>query len=105
MPDARRFLAQAGLGLLRPGELDGGHVDPGGWVLAIPNESQLVADLYKGTPWAGAGGSASVWKSALRQAPPEVICVDPRKNRIRINGVQERCTLVRLKEFSDWTEG
>ena len=75
------------------------------WVLAVPNESQLVADLYKGTPWAGAGGSASVWKSALRQAPPEIICVDPRKNRIRINGVQERCTLVRLKQFNEWTGG
>jgi hypothetical protein len=102
LPDARRFLAQAGLGLLRPGELDGGHVDPGGWVLAVPNESQLVADLYKATPWAGSGGSASVWKSALRQAPPEIICIDPSKNRIRINGVRERCTLVRLKAFNEW---
>jgi hypothetical protein len=96
--EARRLLAQAGLGVLAPGELKG---EPAaGWVLAVPNESQLVADLFKGTIWAGLPG-ASVWKSALRQGPARVIGADKGQNRVRLNGVQERCTLVQLKAFDE----
>ena len=83
------MLAQADLRVLLPGEFDEG------FTLAIPNESQLVATLFRDSVWAGAPG-ASVWKSALRQAPGSVVSFDPAFNRVRINGVQRRCTLVRL---------
>ncbi len=87
----RSMLQQADLGLLTPTD---GH----GWILAVPNESQLVAHLLKDSVWAGAPG-ASVWKSALRQAPPSVVSCEASQNRVRINGVQRRCALVHLDEL------
>ena len=90
----RSLLAQADLGLMLPGEFDDG------FTLAIPNESQLVAALLRDSVWAGAPG-ASVWKSALRQAPKDVVSFDPMFNRVRINGVQRRCTLVRLRKLEE----
>jgi hypothetical protein len=59
-------------------------------------------ELFKNTAWAGVAGG-SVWKSSLRQAPEEIVFFDVARNRVRINGVQERCTLVRLKAFNDWS--
>ena len=93
----RGMLAQADLGILQPGETG---FEFEGWTLAIPNESQLVAALMKDSVWAGAPG-ASVWKSALRQAPASVVSFDPAFNRVRINGVQRRCTLVRLRMLEE----
>jgi hypothetical protein len=98
--EAGSLLAQAGLAVYRPGTLDG-ETARGGWILAVPNESQLVMELFKGTAWAGVPGG-SVWKSALRQGPAEIMISDRTRNRVRINGVQERCTLIRLKAFNDW---
>jgi hypothetical protein len=92
--DANKALAQAGLHVLGPGN----KVDPGNYVLCIPNESQLVAAQFRETRWIGQAG-ASVWKSALRQAPATVVCTAKEFNRVRINGVQERCTLVRMRAF------
>jgi hypothetical protein len=89
------MLAQAGLRLIWDQRLD---PDPEGFVLAVPNESQLVAQQYRETRWVGQAG-ASVWKSALRQGPPAVIVTDKSFNRVRINGSQERCTLVRLRAY------
>ncbi len=103
-PDARTIkqandlLAQAGVKLLPPGTVDGDRED--GWALAIPNESQLVAAQFRDTVWAGVPG-ASVWKSALRQGPAGVIVVDGKLNKVRINGFQSRCTIVRLKGFEE----
>jgi len=92
---ANGLLAQAGVHVLAPGDT----LPPAdGWVLAVPNESSLVAAQFKDTRWCGQAG-ASVWKNALRQAPAAVISADKALNRVRINGVQERCTLVRLKAF------
>jgi hypothetical protein len=93
---ANKQLGQAGLHVLGKGN----KVDPKSYVLCIPNESQLVAAQYKETRWLGQPG-ASVWKSALRQAPAMVICTDKALNRVRINGVQERCTLVRMGAFEE----
>ena len=90
-------LSQAGLRLLHDPRIDR---DPKGWVLAIPNESQLVAQQFKDSRWVGQAG-ASVWKNALRQGPASVFCQDKGLNRVRINGVQERCTLVRLRAFEE----
>ncbi len=36
---------------------------------------------------------------ALRQAPAEMVITDKNVNRIRIGGVQQRCSLVVLKHF------
>lgn len=91
--DVRRLLAQAGLGLLVEGA--GREL-----LLAVPNESQLVGQQYRDTRWIGEAG-AGVWKYALRQAPPEVIVTDARLNRVRINGVQQRCTLIKLAALED----
>lgn len=88
-------LAQAGLKVI----FNDPKIAPG-LVLCIPNESQLVAKLFKDTRFVGAPG-ASVWKSALRQAPPALVCTDKTLNRQRINGVQERCTLVKMNVFED----
>ncbi|MBV1706294.1 MAG: hypothetical protein KGQ37_03715 [Hyphomicrobiales bacterium] len=84
----RRMLQQADLGLVLP-------PDGGPWVLAVPNESQLLAGLLRDSVWAGAPG-ASVWKSALRQAPAHVINTSAGNNRVRINGIQRRCSLINL---------
>lgn len=94
--DANKLLGQTGLHVLGPDN----KADPGGYVLCIPNESQLVAAQFRETRWIGQAG-ASVWKSALRQAPAAVVCADKTLNRVRINGVQERCTLVRLRAFEE----
>ena len=95
--ELNRQLAQVGCKLIWDREID---PSPDGWVLAIPNESQLVAAQFKETRWVGQAG-ASVWKSALRQGPAAVIAADKAKNRVRINGVQERCTLVRLRALEE----
>ncbi len=91
------LLAQAGLKLLWDRRLD---PDPKGWVLAIPNESQMVAQQFKETRWMGHAG-ASVWKAALRQGPAAVIVADKGMNKIRVNGAQVRCTLVRLRALEE----
>jgi hypothetical protein len=96
--EANEQLAQAGLRVLVPGTIDKDLEK--GWVLAIPNESQLVAQQFRDTKWAGSPG-ASIWKSALRQGPASVVCVDAEFNRVRINGVQVRCTLVKLRAFQE----
>jgi hypothetical protein len=93
---ANKLLAQAGLHVLGKGN----KIDPKSYVLCIPNESQLVAAQFRDTRWIGQAG-ASVWKSALRQGPATVICTDKAHNRVRVNGVQERCTLVRMAAFEE----
>ena len=87
--DTNKALAQTGLKLIRAADMAGGVL------LAVPNRSQMVAELYKGTVWAGAPG-AGVWASALRQGPASCVFIPPDKNgnRHSINGVQERCTLL-----------
>lgn len=91
---AKRDLAETGLGLVEPGvyapKLDG-------WVLAIPNSHPQLKKLLRDTPWQAGG-----WKDALRQCPdPDVLIVDPAKNRVRIGGQQERCTLVVMGKYRE----
>jgi hypothetical protein len=69
-----------------------------GWVLCVPNQSQLVARLFYGSRWQGAPG-AGTWESALRMGPARVILTDRARNRERINFKQHRCTLVVLGEL------
>jgi hypothetical protein len=82
--------------LLVPGEVaarDQGHV------LAVPNSSPLVPQLFQGVDWGGSPGAGGPCKDALRQAPAEIVIHDKNVNRIRIGGVQQRCNLVVWKNF------
>lgn len=94
---AQRELVQAGLGLLHDDE-----IAPGSYLLAVPNASPLVAELMAGTVWGGEGGQGA-WASALRMAPPAIVCTDKRKNNRSVGGVKGRCTLVILEAF--WALG
>ena len=89
----KRLLASAGVGLLMPALEEGRRLEDG-HVLAIPFESPKLEALFRGTKWVG-GPGASVWKDALRQAPPELL-VNAKKNRVRIDGDQTRCVLIKL---------
>ena len=92
---ARTQLAQAGLGLLAPNFF----AKDGTFSLAVPNQHPAVFELFQGTVWQGRPG-AGAWAQALRQGEASrVIVADKAKNRVRINGVQTRCTLVDLKAF------
>jgi hypothetical protein len=98
---AKHELALAGLGLLLPGEVADCEL---GYVLAVPNSSPLVAQLFDGTEWGVLAGLGGAWKDALHQAPPEIVITDKRINRMRIRGVQHRCSLVVLKNFHGASE-
>lgn len=93
---AKRELARTGLGLQLPGAVAD---RASGFVLAVPNASPLVAALFEGTGWAAADGVSGLWKDALRQAPGQIVITDKHINRICINGVQQRCSLVVLTNF------
>lgn len=93
---ARALLQQAGLGLIPPGQR--GNDGP---ILAIPNQSQLVANLFRDTDWAGAGQLGG-WADALRQGPESIVMTT--KNQVRVNGVNVRCTLIVLKKFHELME-
>jgi hypothetical protein len=85
--EANKMLAQTGLRAVPAADVEGK------WLLAVPNQSQMVAELFRGTVWAGVPGAA-VWASALRQGPPHAIIADKARNNVRIGGVKGRCTLL-----------
>jgi hypothetical protein len=98
---ARKELAAAGLGLELAKDVGvGAH----GYVLAIPNSSQLVAEFFKNTQWQGKSGSSGPWKDALRQAPADIVITDRDVNRRYVAGVQLRCCLVVLAKFRSASE-
>jgi hypothetical protein len=98
---ARKELALTGIGLMLPGEVAAVEL---GHVLAVPNTSPLVAQLFRDTPWAGQAGASGPWRDALRQAPASVVITDAKVNRVSIAGVQQRCTLIVLKHFHSAAE-
>lgn len=118
--EAQEELAQAGLGLVdtsAKGAPAAAAIDlsklrlpaEGPWArdrywLAIPNRSQLLNELFAGTAWESTPGQSGRWKDALRQAPDGMVVTDKGVNRQRINGNQERCTLVRLSAYHAATE-
>jgi hypothetical protein len=83
---AKRHLAKVGLGLVKVGHTS----EPNH--LAIPNQHPLTRTLFAGSKWAGSMG-AGVWAGALKQAS-EKLC---KRGQAKINGVNERCTLVSLE--------
>lgn len=96
LTDARRELESVGLGFLTPGALvNHGVAIDDGFILAIPNTSPRLQELYRGTAW-----EFKAWMEALRQCPePGVMIDDPELNRISINGKQTRCTLVVMGRY------
>ena len=95
---ARQMLGQAGIGLID--KMDRRY-DFAGWGLAIPNQSPILAELFEGTNWIGAPGAPG-WAEALRGgAPTGAIVTDKTRNRIAVNGVQCRCTLLDLEKFKE----
>jgi hypothetical protein len=101
---ARNELALTGLGLLAPGELLPSVPRDAGHILCVPNSSPLVGKLFEGTQWGGSPGAGGPWKDALRQAPETIAISHKDKNRISIAGVQQRCTLIVLKNFHEAPE-
>jgi len=73
---------------------------PRGWMLCVPNSSQMLAQVFKGEVWGG-DGSTGVWSGALRQgAHTGVVITDKHLNKVRINGVERRCTLVNVWQYN-----
>lgn len=93
---AQTALAAADIGLLEPDTVDTGLI------LAIPNQSDTLARMMEGTPYAQRGSSSTSWSWALRRAPKEIVITDKTRNRQTIAGMQRRCTLVRTGELRRW---
>jgi hypothetical protein len=87
LPEARRLLAQAGLGIVQRVH------DRRQFWLAVPNQNALTRTLFAESKWAGETG-ASVWAGALRQSPQGEI---HEVGRAKINGVMQRVTLISLE--------
>jgi hypothetical protein len=71
-----------------------------GWVLAVPHQSSKVAELLEGTDWQRGG-----WRDAFQQCttPGVMIRTDP-INKVTIDGVQQRCTLIVLDRYHEAPE-
>lgn len=93
---AQLDLAAVDLGLV-PGE-----TETAGMMLAVPNQSDVLAKHLAGSPFAQHGASSGSWSWALRRAPPEICIKDKERNRVTIGGLQRRCTLIRLREVRSW---
>jgi hypothetical protein len=91
-------LGQAGLGLIEKGDKRFGFK---GWGLIVPNQSPLLMELFEDTVWAGMAGAAG-WPEALRAgAPSGAIIKDKTKNKLSVNGVQCRCTVIDVELFKE----
>lgn len=97
--EARKLLAQVGLGLVGPRHI----AAPGQWLLAIPTAGQGIGALFRETPWGGVGGIGS-WTDALRQGPADIVLYDKAYNAVKIDGFSKRCTLIALQRFIQLTE-
>jgi hypothetical protein len=106
---AERMLAQAGLSLIRRGEMlkrpQGPGDTSGQWGafygIGVPNKSSRVAELFQGTIWQGSG-SAGGWVEALRQGVPSgAVITDKDVNRRTIDGYRQRCTLIDVRKFQE----
>ncbi len=94
-------LGLTGLGLRVPGQLPAELADPKSFVLAIPNDHPAIARLLRDTEWARGG-----WKDALRQCPAHlrIMVTDKQHNKVKIAGVDKRCTLVVMKRYNEAPE-
>ncbi len=85
---ANAMLSQAGLRIIW--QRRAGKVEK---YLAIHNQGPLIRELMAGSKWAGELG-AGVWAAALRQGPRGELW---ELGQVRVNGVQDRATLIRLE--------
>ncbi|WP_371347010.1 hypothetical protein [Ancylobacter sp. IITR112] len=98
LKEANELLAQIDLKVREAADVLPNQI--GGKVLFVPNQSQMLAQVFKGEKWAGEGSTGS-WSGALRQGlHTGVIFKDKRFNKERINGIERRCTLVNLRELN-----
>jgi hypothetical protein len=99
--EAAKQLANADIGLIKPVKMGGGkeHL---GYTIAIPNQSDTLARLLAGTPYAQHGSSNGSWQWALRRGPEDIMCTDKKVNRVSIGGHQRRCTLVNMGVLKNW---
>lgn len=88
---ANKELAQAGLKIVFSDPTEGRSGKDRAY-LAIHNQGPLVRQLFEGSKWAGELG-AGVWSAALRQGPRGKLW---EVDRARINGVQQKATLISL---------
>lgn len=76
------------------------NLPPAGWVLAVPNKSVKVSEHLADSDW-----SRGAWKDALRQCPIDGVMIgDKDINRVTIDGVQQRCTLIVLDRYHQGPE-
>jgi hypothetical protein len=70
-------------------------LDDHGLVLGVPNKSIKVSQHLEGSDWERGG-----WQDALRQCPvPGVMLGAKDINRVTVDGVQQRCTLIVLDRY------
>lgn len=91
-------LAAADVGLVAPENVLTGPL------LAIPNQSDMLAKMMAGTPYAAIGASTTSWSWALRRGPKDIVITDKARNRISVAGMQRRCTLIRTSELRRWLQ-
>lgn len=75
--------------------------DGKGMLLAVPHQSDILTKHLAGSPFAPHGSTTGSWHWALKRAPDEIV-VKGMDNRVRIAGMQRRCTLIRLREVREW---
>lgn len=69
------------------------------WFLAVPPKGPLLSKLFEATKWKQGG-----WFAALKQAPPNITIRDRGNKQVhKINGSVERCLLIDLKAYDDYT--
>lgn len=90
-----RAAAQKGIQIKQEAALQEFGLPEAGWVLAVPNKSNKVSKHLEGSDWQLGG-----WKDALRQCPIAGVMIGRSEiNRVVIDGVQQRCTLVVLDRY------
>jgi len=85
------------LRLVSLGMVDKHKVDPNiGYCLAIPADGPMLQRIFADTIW-----HKSVWYSALKQAPTDIVLRDRgNAQKVKINGVTKHCLLVDLNAFN-----
>jgi hypothetical protein len=78
----------------------------GYYLLAIPNQSRVLADALSGTPFSN--GHQGNWNYAFRRGDPRVVHskieLKPGQfdNRVSVAGRQTRCCFISLYEYTRW---
>jgi len=98
--DVRERLALIDIGLLDDPKHRGHHM------LAIPNQSRVLAKALNGTPFSN--GHQGNWHYAFRRGDPNVVMTKVElkpghfDNRISVAGRQTRCSFISLYEYTRW---